>query len=237
MNCLPWHPGQFWRITSLRKTLPSLVLKSKPRAFHCGRISLTVDRLDKMAYPMRSDFPCTHMIYKIPEYFPQTALVDESDSYSYVFIYTKSVSLARRLHNAYPLNMDKTNVIAFFYDNNVNYVVMLWAIWMLGAVALPLNHAYPREDLQYFLTDSMASILLTTQNHKEKAVSFSQVGATPVVYPSINSNENLVFESYDDLDFAIGEQWLLQKPALMIYTSGTTGKPKVFILLRNWYVV
>jgi acyl-CoA synthetase (AMP-forming)/AMP-acid ligase II len=123
--------------------------------------------------------------------------------------------------------MDKTNVIAFFYDNNVNYVVMMWAIWMLGAVALPLNHAYPEEDLEYFLADSMASILLTTQNHKEKAVSFSQVGVTPVVYPSITSNENLVFESYDDLDFAIGEQWLLQKPALMIYTSGTTGKPKV----------
>lgn len=200
-------------------------------AFHCGATSLTVDKLDPMSHPMPTEFPCTHMIYKIPDYFPRTALVDSSDSYSYVFIYAKSVSLARRMYDAYdPLKRDKTNVIAFFYDNDVNYVVMLWAIWMLGAVALPLNHAYPTEDLEYFLTDSMASLLLTTQNHKEKAVSFSHLGPTPVVYQSITSNENLAFERYDDLDFAIGEQWFLQKPALMIYTSGTTGKPKGVLL-------
>ncbi|XP_061198138.1 malonate--CoA ligase ACSF3, mitochondrial-like [Saccostrea echinata] len=233
MNCLR-HTRHCWKISRARvlKFYPSLTfLTSKTSsAFHWGPKYMAVDKLDKMSNPMQTDFPCTHMIYKASEYFPRTALVDSSDSYSYVFIYTKSVSLARRLHKAYPLNMEQTNVIAFFYDNNVNYVVMLWAIWMLGAVALPLNHAYPQEDLEYFLSDSKATILLTTQNHREKAVSFSQQGTIPVVYQSITSNQNLVFESYDDLEFANGEQWLLQKPALMIYTSGTTGKPKGVLL-------
>lgn len=205
------------------------VLKSciKPRAYHRGSSMLAVDKLDTFSYSMPTEFPSTHLIYKIPEYFHRTALVDSSDSYSYEFIYAKSVSLARRLYKAYPLKMDRTNVIAFFYDNNVNYVVMLLAIWMLGAVALPLNHAYPKEDLQYFLTDSMASILLTTQDHKEKAISFSHLGPIPVVYQSISCNKDFVFDRYSDLEFAIGEDWFLQKPALMIYTSGTTGKPKV----------
>lgn len=61
----------------------------KYSAFHCGATSLTVDKLDPMSHPMPTEFPCTHMIYKIPDYFPRIALVDSSDSYSYVFIYTR----------------------------------------------------------------------------------------------------------------------------------------------------
>lgn len=58
------------------------------------------------------------------------------------------------------LKRDKINVIVFFYDNDVNYVVMLWVIWMLGVVVFLLNYVYFIEDLEYFLIDFMVLFLL-----------------------------------------------------------------------------
>lgn len=101
------------------------------------------------------------MIYKIFDYFLRIVLVDSLDFYLYVFIYVKSVFFARRMYDVYDLlKRDKINVIVFFYDNDVNYVVMLWVIWMLGVVVFLLNYVYFIEDLEYFLIDFMVLFLL-----------------------------------------------------------------------------
>lgn len=101
------------------------------------------------------------MIYKIFDYFLRIVLVDSLDFYLYVFIYVKSVFFVRRMYDVYDLlKRDKINVIVFFYDNDVNYVVMLWVIWMLGVVVFLLNYVYFIEDLEYFLIDFMVLFLL-----------------------------------------------------------------------------
>lgn len=101
------------------------------------------------------------MIYKIFDYFLRIVLVDSLDFYLYVFIYVKSVFFVRRMYDVYDLlKRDKINVIVFFYDNDVNYVVMLWVIWMLGVVVFLLNYVYFIEDFEYFLIDFMVLFLL-----------------------------------------------------------------------------
>lgn len=129
--------------------------------FYCGVILLIVDKLDLMLYFMFIEFFCIYMIYKIFDYFLRIVLVDILDFYLYVFIYVKSVFFVRRMYDVYDLlKRDKINVIVFFYDNDVNYVVMLWVIWMLGVVVFLLNYVYFIEDLEYFLIDFMVLFLL-----------------------------------------------------------------------------
>jgi malonyl-CoA/methylmalonyl-CoA synthetase len=119
--------------------------------------------------------------------------------------------------------------IALQLSKSLEFIVLHMATIQLGAISLPLNLAYPPDELQYFLEDPGAKLLFTLETSRDKVQS---------ILPALPGLKECVF-----LDPSQPEQFRLQitkSPALdsnssistlsdtavIIYTSGTTGRPK-----------
>lgn len=104
------------------------------------------------------------------------------------------------------------------------------ATMRLGAITLPLNPAYPRKELLYFLDDAEASLFFADAGKRE------QIESTREKLPAL---ERVVYLDSNDPD-QFGDLLAtvqaaaetppvpddVERTALMIYTSGTTGRPK-----------
>ncbi|WP_157108419.1 non-ribosomal peptide synthetase, partial [Aldersonia kunmingensis] len=113
--------------------------------------------------------------------------------------------------------------VAIGMRRSIEYVVSLWAVAKTGAAFLPIDPAYPRDRIEYLLSDSGAKLGLTTVEH---AATLGDVldwivlddPATVAAYEA---------ESGDPVSYAERVSVLrAENPAYVIYTSGSTGRPK-----------
>jgi malonyl-CoA/methylmalonyl-CoA synthetase len=118
--------------------------------------------------------------------------------------------------------------VALQLTKSLEFILLHLATIRLGSITLPLNLAYPPDEIEYFLSDSAARIFFTLEAFREKV--------QPIL-PRLPELEQCVF-----LDPAKPEQFEglivnCQAPggsvsqdhddtAVIIYTSGTTGRPK-----------
>jgi malonyl-CoA/methylmalonyl-CoA synthetase len=106
--------------------------------------------------------------------------------------------------------------VAFLLPPGIPWIVTLWAIWRAGGVAVPLPLSAARPELEYFIKDTGASILVLDAT------------TAPLVEP-IAITQGITTLSYDLI--TIGEkvrlpEVALERRALIVYTSGTTNRPK-----------
>ena len=102
--------------------------------------------------------------------------------------------------------------IAFLLPPGISWVASLWGIWRAGGVAVPLALQSTRPELEYFLSDTGASNVITD-------------GKTVALVESIS----IVGKSYDDLVSNAPATLPTITPdrrAMILFTSGTTSKPK-----------
>ncbi|MFW6063221.1 MAG: AMP-binding protein [Chloroflexota bacterium] len=105
------------------------------------------------------------------------------------------------------------------------------AIMRLGAITLPLNPAYPPQELRYFLEDAEASLFFAGARARDTL--------QPMLDDMLRAPQLVLLDCDDQNAFAslldgveMDEATLPPIPedadrtALMIYTSGTTGRPK-----------
>ncbi|MFN0153976.1 MAG: class I adenylate-forming enzyme family protein [Gaiella sp.] len=95
------------------------------------------------------------------------------------------------------LGLRRGDRLAVVLDNRADTVLLLWAAWWSGAIAVPLSWRVSDEELAYCRTDCGASVAVTERDPLPD-------GAP---HPG-------------DLDLPASEI------ALVLYTSGTTGRPK-----------
>jgi malonyl-CoA/methylmalonyl-CoA synthetase len=99
----------------------------------------------------------------------------------------------------------------------------------LGAITLPLNLAYPPDELKYFLEDSGAKLFFALESSKEKTQTIlsdlPDLKECIFLDPSRPDQFQLRITSYQPL---ISNPLIsnLSDTAIIIYTSGTTGRPK-----------
>lgn len=107
------------------------------------------------------------------------ALVDNLGRHSYSDLLQKSIALSQHIirhaekktisSNKYNsgilLNEER---IAFLCNNNASYTVSQWATWMSGCMAVPLCKVHPSSELEYFLTDSDCSMVISTKEFADK---------------------------------------------------------------------
>eukprot|EP00667_Euglena_gracilis_P006252 EG_transcript_6306 len=108
--------------------------------------------------------------------------------------------------------------VVFLADPSVQYVVMQWAIWAAGGVAVPLCPLHPPPELQYVIADTQPCLVLATAGYKERLEGLAAEHRLPL----------LVLEECPADGDAVPpppETWQ-SRAALILYTSGTTGKPK-----------
>ncbi|HTL12871.1 MAG TPA: amino acid adenylation domain-containing protein, partial [Bdellovibrionota bacterium] len=96
---------------------------------------------------------------------------------------------------------------------DLELLVSCLAIWKAGAAYIPLDPAYPKDRLEYMMTDSGAAFLLCSTAHRDlisapaaRTLTLEELAATrpaPLAKDAIPAD-----------------------PAYIIYTSGSTGRPK-----------
>ena len=110
----------------------------------------------------------------------------------------------------------KEQRVAFLTPKGFHYVALQWGIWRAGGIAVPLGEMHPVPELEYFVRDSGASIIVA---HPKFAAQLRPV-ARNLKVPFFLTEELLSTAkgSLPQIDPS--------RRAMILYTSGTTGKAK-----------
>ncbi|MCU0507750.1 MAG: amino acid adenylation domain-containing protein [Anaerolineae bacterium] len=116
------------------------------------------------------------------------------------------------------LGVAREEVVAISVDKSVEQMVGILGILKAGAAYLPIDPTYPKERVDYLLSDAGVNVLLTQSRHQER-FSAAQLCHTvrldePVPAPAVAAKRPLAADPAPD------------NLAYVIYTSGSTGRPK-----------
>lgn len=119
----------------------------------------------------------------------------------------------------------KESITGIWAERSVELLVGVLAVWKAGGAYVPLDPDYPAERIEYMLSDSEASVLLTHRHLLERAGGWLADDRLKLQAVYAMDDEQLytgdaVGMGFDSVDSAP------QDLAYVIYTSGTTGHPK-----------
>jgi len=137
----------------------------------------------------------------------------------------------RMANTCLDLGVAKGDRVILFFPKSVIFVVAHLALQKIGAIAVPLNPGSKPSEMEYFINDAKAQLLLSGSEHQAMIKGLD---------PNLS---NLVIDTekkYQDLDFFRSASEDLtpveigpDDPGVIIYTSGTTGKPKGAVLTQR----
>jgi acyl-CoA synthetase (AMP-forming)/AMP-acid ligase II len=107
--------------------------------------------------------------------------------------------------------------VAYLCQRDATYALSQLATWESGACAIPLSTSSTKTEIEYFLNDSQAELVLCNPDFTH-------------IFDSIDSSPPVIEVTHADLT---KETTVPSKATnnpnedgMIIYTSGTTGKPK-----------
>ncbi|CAG4939065.1 unnamed protein product [Colias eurytheme] len=162
--------------------------------------------------------------------FPsRVAVQDEQGSYTYAGLYQAANKLSQDI--AAQLLGEKERTISYMCGNNASHIIIQWAIWMTGNIAVPLTPIHPPDMLKYFIQDSGSSLIICTKEHENLLRPIVQEFSKPLLVSNRDKNENEEIPDSWKPEAGLNEAgpnnlWYGGKDAMLIYTSGTTSKPK-----------
>ena len=126
--------------------------------------------------------------------------------------------IGRKLKN---LGINKGDRVIIYLKNSEEYLFSLFAIWRIGAIAIPTNRVFTQKELEYIVSDSNAKLMITDDNAENLITikTFIPKNISDFIECEILEAENT---SWDDL-------------CQLQYTSGTTGQPKGAMLTHGNY--
>ncbi|WP_414568346.1 amino acid adenylation domain-containing protein [Nostoc sp. CCY 9925] len=142
------------------------------------------------------------------------ALVHQSEQLTYRQINYQANQLANYLQKQ---GVTKETLVAICLERSIDMVVGILGILKAGGAYIPLDPSYPVERLNFMLSDSQASILISHQEILEK----QSLSSPKIVCLDIHQDE-IAQQSPENLINISKPEHL----AYIIYTSGSTGMPK-----------
>jgi amino acid adenylation domain-containing protein len=126
----------------------------------------------------------------------------------------------RLAHYLQRLGVGPEVVVAVHIERSIDFAIAVLGVWKAGGAYLPLDSASPPERLTEMLSDSEASILLTTEERRPQfaATHCKVVGIDDLAWQSQFVDPP---SQSNPVNGATAESL-----AYVIYTSGSTGKPK-----------
>ena len=154
----------------------------------------------------------------------RTAIVDSRRSSTHA--YNDLLEASSRVAAALLAGRDNLQEqrVAFLLTPGFPWVAVQWGIWRAGGVAVPLPLNSTRPELEYFIDDTGASILVFDAQAAPlltsiaaargiRTLSYDELAAGPVTQlPEISADG--------------GEDASIERRAMILYTSGTTSRPK-----------
>ena len=119
------------------------------------------------------------------------------------------------------LEIHKGDRIIIYLNNSCEYLFSLFAVWRIGAIAIPTNRVFTASELEYIITDSQAKLMITDDDAKDL------IDINTYIPKNLND-----FKDCEILD-ARNTDW--DDLCQLQYTSGTTGKPKGAMLTHGNY--
>ena len=133
--------------------------------------------------------------------------------------------------------------VAMVIGNSEEFIVSLFGITKIGAIAVPLNTFLKKEEFEYILNDCKAKMLVCSAAYASETKDLLTCTAVDKIVWT-DKYEHLDEHNYSFTEIDISQETyeklakrpLLDDLACIVYTSGTTGKPKGAMLsYRNFF--
>ncbi len=129
------------------------------------------------------------------------------------------------------MGLKKGETVILYMPKSIEAVLIHLGIQKAGAISVILNPGFKKDEIDYFLKDTAAKIVVTGKKEEALIRSISVKNLIlPINTESPFSEENLFPMASSQ---AVDSERNLHDPALLIYTSGTTGQPKGAILTQQ----
>ncbi|PZT52935.1 non-ribosomal peptide synthetase, partial [Paenibacillus silvae] len=119
----------------------------------------------------------------------------------------------------------RETITGIWAERSVELLVGVLAVWKAGGAYVPLDPDYPAERIEYMLSDSEASVLLTQRHLLERAEGWLADEQLKLQAVYALDDEQMYKRDALAVEFESAHS-APQDLAYVIYTSGTTGQPK-----------
>lgn len=126
--------------------------------------------------------------------------------------------------------------VALQLSKSMDFILLHLSTVRMGAITLPLNLAYPADELKYFLEDSAAKVFFALESSREKINPILTdlpdlqqclfLDPTQPEHFQVRINSNETNGLHNDILSLLSQPISSDDTAVIIYTSGTTGRPK-----------
>lgn len=147
--------------------------------------------------------------------------------------YAQLFELANRgsqyLHDTF--NIGKGDRVAVLATNELEYVVLFFALQRLGAIMVPVNFRLTQREVDHIITDSTPKLVVYQEAFTgviEKLP--SAVKAAKLLLQGSHSFAEEILKASTEIFAFIPDE---TDPAMILYTSGTTGSPKGAVLTHR----
>ena len=131
--------------------------------------------------------------------------------------------------------------VCLFMHNAIEYLYCWFGLSELGAISVPINTAYRRDEIAYILNNAEAVALVTDPALAEVAGAAADLG--PSIRHRILRGDDPVGDSWTSFSEAFGRAAPLadrhhvspDDVSMLVYTSGTTGNPKGVMVTHRMY--
>ncbi|MDX6614895.1 MAG: hypothetical protein QOD75_4081 [Blastocatellia bacterium] len=165
-----------------------------------------------VAYPRDK---CAHQLFEAQvERTPDAVAIRVAgQTVTYRELNRRANQLAHRLR---AVGVGPEFLVGIYLERSSEMMVAMLGVWKAGAAYVPLDPAYPREQLAYMIADSGIAVLLTQQQ-------LQQTLPRPNVTSLCLDDHNLLVDESSENPVQTSTP---ENLAYVIYTSGSTGKPK-----------
>lgn len=153
----------------------------------------------------------------VAKFSDKAAIEFDGIKYSYADIDRLSDNVA-----AYMQTFDITNsLIGLCMDRSPDIIIAIIGIWKSGNAYVPLDPNYPKQRLEYIVSDAKIGLMITSKATDEQAKELGNVKCETIDICKIDR----IYHS----DYTIS----INDSAYAIYTSGSTGNPKGVLIAHE----